>query len=793
MKNKMRVLSIILFFCGLHLSSAQNINPDLLTKPWKAQWLQVSGASQHGFGVYYFRKNLKLDQKPDKFIVHLSGDNRYKFYVNGELVSYGPARGDLYHWNFETVDLAPFLTNGENVLAAIVWNDGSYRAVAQISSETGFILQGNGLAEADATTSRNWKAIQADFYAPIKVEVLGFYVSYPGEFVDQNREFSGWMKPGFDDSQWKSPATKGVGNPKAISTNGANSWMLVPSKIPQMERTVQRISTVRLAEGIKVPSEFPSKKKDLTIPAHSKVRLLLDQTYNTNAFPVLEYSKGKNATVSLTYAETLYDSKTMEKANRNEIEGKKIIGVKDSIICNGKNNQTFTALNWKTFRYVQVSIETKNEPLVIHDLYGIFTAYPFEKKSVFTTDNPITDNIQEIGWRTARLCAAETYMDTPLYEQLQYVGDTRIQAMISYYNSGDDRLAKQAIEAIDNSRLAEGITQSCFPASTDNIISPFSLMWIGMLNDFYHYRNEPEFVKAHLPGMRQILSFYDQYKNPDGTIKNAPYWNFTDWPENARGWKKGVPPLNEDGGSAALDFQLLWAYQWAAELELALGNKGMADDYTAKATQLQKSIVKKYWVPEKKLFADTADKDRFSEHANTFAILTGTVKGAEAQEVFRRMKAQENITRASIYFRYYVNQALAIVGFGDKYLDQLDIWKKYIEVGATTWPEDSNINSTRSDCHAWGASPNIEFFRIILGIDSAESGFSTVKIEPHLGLLTKISGSMPHPNGEIKVDYEVDKKGKLKASISLPQNTSGIFVWNGVNKELKSGENNLKF
>jgi len=41
--------------------------------------------------------------------VHLSADNRYKLYVNSVLVSCGPARGDLYYWNYETVDLAPYL------------------------------------------------------------------------------------------------------------------------------------------------------------------------------------------------------------------------------------------------------------------------------------------------------------------------------------------------------------------------------------------------------------------------------------------------------------------------------------------------------------------------------------------------------------------------------------------------------------------------------------------------------------------------------------------------------------
>jgi hypothetical protein len=53
----------------------------------------------------------------------------------------------MFHWNYETVDLAPHLTAGKNIIAAKVWNEGEYKPEAQISWRTGFILQGNSPAE----------------------------------------------------------------------------------------------------------------------------------------------------------------------------------------------------------------------------------------------------------------------------------------------------------------------------------------------------------------------------------------------------------------------------------------------------------------------------------------------------------------------------------------------------------------------------------------------------------------------------------------------------------------------
>lgn len=151
-----------------------------------------------------------------------------------------------------------------------------------------------------------------------------------------------------------------------------------------------------------------------------------------------------------------------------------------------------------------------------------------------------------------------------------------------------------------------------------------------------------------------------------------------------------------------------------------------------------------------------------------------------------------SLAPATIYFLYYVNQALYQAGYGNTYLDRLSIWKKNLELGMTTWAEMSDINASRSDCHAWGSSPNIEFFRIVLGIDSDAPGFNSIRIEPHPGNLKKLSGKMPHPKGFIEVDYTVQDNNTLDAVVTLPPGTSGNLAWNGKKLPLKSGKNVLK-
>jgi hypothetical protein len=565
--------------------------------------------------------------------------------------------------------------------------------------------------------------------------------------------------------------------------------MLVPSTLPQMELKQQRFVSVRKTEGVDVPASFPASKTAITIPANTAVTILLDQSFLTNAYLTLVFSGGNKSEIAIGYQESLF-TKYPAKANRNEIEGKIFIGRKDSIISDGSGQQEFTTLSWRTYRYVQISVKTKETPLVLDDIYGTFTGYPFVLNARLETDNMALQKMFEIGWRTARLCAVETYMDCPYYEQLQYIGDTRIQALVSLYNSGDDRLVKNFLNQIDYSRQPEGITMSRYPTTTPQYITPFSLWYIGALHDYMMYGSDTEFIKNKLAASRQILSYFAGFQQTDGSVKNLPWWNFSDW-VSVQNWGLGVRSAGKDGNSALIDLQLLWAYELAADMEQKIGMKDYAALYRQQVEKLKKTIQEKYWDDKQKLYADRAEKDLFSQHTNALAILTGIVTGTEAISIGKQLLADTSLAPTSIYFKYYLHQALTKTGFGNDYLKWLDKWKENMEMGLTTWAETSEVNTSRSDCHAWGASPNIEFFRIILGIDSDAPGFSKVRIEPHLGDIKSIGGEMPHPNGKIKVHYKVES-GKLNAVIELPANTSGRFVWKAKTYDLKAGLNNIK-
>lgn len=767
----------------------------LLRGAWTARWIAVRDAPAYDYGVYHFRRTFDLAAKPGRFIAHVSADNRYQLFVNGRRVSWGPARGDLFHWRFETLDLAPYLQTGKNTLAAIIWNFADQAPQAQITLRTGFLMQGDSQAERVVDTGAEWKCALSDAYSPIAAasQVRGYWAAGLANQVDGRKYLWGWETGDFDDSAWR-PAVA-IGNAAGREASDSPSrWMLVERTIPAMEEQPQRLQKLRRVSGIPQPAGFPAAPSPVTIPPQTRATLLLDQTHLTTAYPELIVTGGRDAVVRMRYAESLYvapasGGRSSEKGNRDDVDGKQFVGYYDEFTADGGARRTFRPLWWRTYRYLELDVQTKDQALAIDDLRATYVGFPFERRARFDAATPDIQKMLDVGWRTARLCAHETYMDCPYYEQLQYGGDTRVQGLISLFNAGDGRLLRNAIDLLNDSRQSEGCPMSRYPTRLEQYIPAFAPWWIAMVHDYFWYVDDPAFVRRMLPGVRAVLSFFAGFQKENGSLGPLPWWRFMDWTPK---WQGGNPPQASDGSSAPFDFLLLLAFGWAAEMEDALGIRAEADLCREKRRQLLATAQSLYWDPEKKMYADTPARNQFSQHANILAVLAGAIEGQAARDLMARIQTAPELATAGLFFRFYMHQALAMAGEGDGYLEQLDDWRKMIANGLTTFAE--NVESpgapSRSDCHAWSASPNIEIFRTVLGVDSAAPGFRRVSVRPHLGKLPFVAGSVPHPKGS--VDVRVEPAGQTwRISVQLPAGTPGVFEWRGTRKDLAPGSNDF--
>ena len=774
-------------------SYSQELSKESITYKgnWNASWITCPDAPQRDYGVYHFRKTINLLTKPSRFIVHVSADNRYRLFVNGNPVSSGPARGDLYNWYYETIDIAPQLVSGNNTVAAVVWNMGVHAPVAQISNQTGFMLQGDTKQEEIMNTDASWKVIRNKAYTPCSIDngrrLRTYMVIGPGDHVEGSAYPWGWENSGFDDNAWMKAIT--LANPVQAGYGTDNLWTLSQRTIPLMEEKKQTIPLIRKAEGIELPSQdFLSNNSVITIPAGKKVSLLLDQTFNTTAYPQLIISKGNGAMVRLSYAEALFDDNRV-KGHRDSIIGKTLHGNFDEFISDGGEKRMYRPLWMRTYRYLQVDIETKEEPLILNDLHGMFTAYPFEMKASFSSNDQSLKKIWDVGWWTARLCAGETYFDCPYYEQLQYEGDTRIQSLISLYVTGDDRLMRKAITDFYHSRVPEGLTQGRYPSNRLQVIPPFSLYWVSMLYDYWMHRPDEAFVRDKLVAVRGVLNWYEQRidasKNMLGPMK---WWGFVDW---NRKFPNGVPDGATDGNSSVITLQFAYTLQQAALLFDHFNQRSEAANYRTIANKLIAGAYAQCFDAAKNALANTPEKKSFSQHAGIMAILTGAIPQPAVQKVMNTILYDTSLSQATFYYRFYLNRALKQAGMADMYYSQLKPWHDMIKIGLTTFAE--NPEPTRSDCHAWSSSPNYDFLATICGIMPDAPAFKKVLIKPALGELKEVNGRMPHPNGFIAVALKRTGTSGIEGTIELPPGLGGKFVWNNKEIVLKEGSQKVKF
>jgi hypothetical protein len=802
--------------CPLGAADSLPVSEAVMRRPWKAQWIACPGGPDRDAGVFRFRKVLDLPQIPAHFLVHVSADQRFVLSVNGQRVGIGPSRGDLYHWRFETFDLGPILKPGRNLLVALVWNFGKDAPAAQVTDRTGFIAEADSEVEAAVRTDVTWQCAPEPGQQPwaegVKaLRAMGtYYVAGPGERLDAAQYDWDWSRlPAVDAAagRWQPALVQGGGNPRSIRE--APGWALtpegrwlVPDALPPMEYQLVSAGMVARSEGTSALSPAGTGR----IPPNTKATVLFDRKELVAAYPRLSFSGGRGARVRVSYQEALVKDRFL-KGNRNDIEGKRLLGLSDLVLPDGGSGRVFEPLWWRTWRFLELEIETADEPLVIDKLEAFATGFPFAEKGRFDAGDPTLARVWETGWRTARLCAHETYMDCPYYEQLQYVGDTRVQALISYAVAGDDRLARQAILAYDHSRRSDGITSSRYPSSPPQYIPPFSLLWVGMVHDFWRYRDDPAFVREMLPGTRSVLDFYLAHQRADGLVGFVPWWGFIDW---TVAFAAGVPPQDENGGSASITLQMVNALREAADFEAGVGDPARAAAYRQAAQKAADAVVRLCWDEGKGLIADTKAKAQFSQQANILAVLADAVPAGRRASVLDKVLAEPmlssadgtpplagaapakglGLAKASYYFRFYLARALEAAGRGDEYLAQLEPWREMLALGLSTWAETPELSS-RSDCHAWSAHPNYDLLTLVAGIKPGSPGFKTVRIEPHLGSLDRLNAAFPHPKGEITVSYR-RYGADVGASVALPPGLTGELLWRGKTYPLASGAQELK-
>ncbi len=781
--------------------------------PWPARW--ITHASLHTPpAVLAFRCRFHA-AAASELTLHVSADERYELFLDGQALGCGPERGDRLHWHYETY--RGRVEPGDHVLVARVRAMGSQAPMAQLSFRPGLIVAAQGpLADQIHTAPDHWQA-----------KVLGGYVfikrpghNYTGALEDVHGQDFDW-----DHEQGTGNETTWQPVTDAGPVLDEDRWMdfdtdrpkLTPASLPPMMDAqipmgiVRHVSTPTadadlVAQAIDPAAHLPAlaqawqtmidQGQPLTVPAHTVQRVLLDLDNYVCGYPVFISTGGRGATLDIHWEEALYESypdtqnlwREMIKGHRDQVDHKFFRNYGDRFRPDGGANRRFTTLWWRAGRYVQVTVRTAGDPVTLHRLALRETRYPLEAQGGFTCSDDRINRVIPIMWRGVQASAHETYCDSPFYEQLMYVGDTRLESLVTTAMSSDQRLPRKAVRMFGQSLDHEGLTASRYPCRSHQVIAPFALWWVGMVHDFATWRGDQAFVREQMPAVRAVLERFNAYRNRDGLVEKPRGWNYMDWVRRA-GWDTGNPPGACTSISGMINWQFAWLLSQAAELETWLGTgPELASRWRRLSQEVAGACDATFWDEGRQLYADEPARQFFSEHSQCLALLSGQMPAARVPVITQGLFTATDLAPTSIYFSYYLLETVRVTRRMDRFFHRLEEWFELSELGFKTTREAPE--PSRSDCHGWGGHPLFHLLTTVLGIRPAGMGFTQLFLDPQLGPLQWAKGTFMHEKGPITVDLRQDGSS-LSGTVTLPAGLTGQWVRAGKPVALHSGENRL--
>jgi alpha-L-rhamnosidase len=773
---------------------------------WPCKWVGCEGCDRPSF-VAAYKLSFSLDDAATPRI-HVTADQRYELFLDGERQGRGPERGDGLNWFYETYDLE--LSPGPHVLVARVWSmdQRTHQApAAQVSVRSGFLLAADAPhTDLLGTGIAPWEAKELDGYEFLLPPFRG-----AGELAGGTVRVDGARLP------WGFKKGSGDGWRPVIDLDTArdqlnsSSWgdvdphRLRPAVLPPMldvprstavvrhvdepdgtQTTAFRVEAKRcLGDEMDSWQEIASGQGDCVVAAKSRRRVVLDLGDYYCGYPELAVSRGRGTRVRVHWAEALFSGPdpNSAKGNRDEVEGKYFIGRGDEFLPDGGEARVFDSLWWSCGRYVELLVETGDEPVTMHAFRIRETRYPLEWEGSLDLGDDRFNRALPILWRGLQMCSHETYMDCPYYEQLMYAGDTRLEVLTTYVATRDDRLPRKAVEMFARSLLPTGLTQSRYPCACRQVIPQFALFWVAMVHDYALWRGDLDFVRSLMVPVRTVCDAFLASVGSDGLLRTPEGWNWIDWvPE----WSatRGAHPLDETGLSGVNNWQLVMVLTLAEKLERWVGLEERADRLCGEAKALADRATEAFWREDQGLIADTPTGSSLSEHAQCYALLSGLLEEGKRERVLSGLLSDLDLARATIYFQHYLFEALTQAGRADAILDRLDLWYGLPGMGFKTTLEAPE--PSRSDCHAWGAHPIYHAFASILGIRPAAPGFERVTITPQLGGLPRAAGVLMHPRGEIQVRFQREGD-RLVGDVDLPDGVSGELLFGSARVALSSG------
>ena len=606
-----------------------------------AKWIWTSDNKAKDQKVV-FRKKFTVNSIAEEVWAHIACDTKFWLWINGKMVVFegGVFRESRPGCGYaERVNLAPYLQDGENILAALVWFYGNGGRNNTNSGEAGFIFKCDTLG---VRSDSSFLAMNLPAYVPTQPPYPAHLFGGENIGFDANRDFGDYTLADFDDSGF-APATE---YPNQVWGDSLESDLPLLAVYPKtevsfMETESGAIAKLPYAMALTVSFEVEAQGGEL-------IDVRTDR-YAVNGGP------GDEAYT--------FNSQRLEytcKPGANEFE------------C-------------LMYLYGEEIIMAFPESVKLKKLYFTESGYDTKQVGSFVTDNPLFNRLMEKCIRTLYVCMRNNFMDCPDRERGQWIGDVSVQVpqVFFVFDDAAKKLLKKAVEDFIYLRKGDVLVGNV-PGQHFSELPGQSLVAIseyGLIGEYYHYSQDPEIPELVLEPAVNYLKLWEL--DDEGLlIPRKGNWYWFDHRYNV-----DAPVLE--------NCMYVAAARYALKMAQISGNHAYDAFLKERIEILTDSIEKKFW--NGKYYASGAFVD---DRANAIAVLSGICPTDRYEKI---MKILVTVYNATPYFERFVLMALCEMGYvKDAYRRMMSrYYPLIVNENSTLW-EDFYLLGTRNHAWSGG-------------------------------------------------------------------------------------------
>jgi len=690
-----------------------------------AQWITVADCQNTTNLWMCFRHNFDIGEVPSVANTRIAVDTKYWLWINNEMVVFeggvkrGPNPNDTY---YDEIDIAPFLHEGKNTIAVLVWHFGKEGFSHNPSGMAGLFVDCRAANGFELVSSNQWFSCVHQAYQTASPPIPNYRLPESSICYDARLEIKDWQTPLFKPEGWKRSKTMGE--------EGVTPWnKLHPRLIPQWKNYgIQDYVQTEIKAGLDADT------------------VICELPYNAQITPYLKVK-------ALAGEKIIIHTDHFQGGGPYNIKAEYI--TKDGL-------QEYESYGWMNGHNVLYIVPKEVEVVALKYRE---TSYNTEFEGAFECNDPFLNKLWEKSRRTLLVTMRDTYMDCPDRERAQWWGDEVNESGEAFYalDTKSHLLMKKGMYELIGWQRENGVLISPIPSNYEQELPGQMLASIGQYGfwNYYLSTGDKQPIVDLYDGVTKYLGLWEL--NEEGNMKlRKGGWFWGDWGSN-------------------VDKEILfseWYYlamKGAKNMASLLNLQKDVDYYSERMEAYKKAFNKSFWTG--KAYRHPDYNNETDDRAQALAVVAGLADEEFYPAIYEVLKIQEN---ASPYMEKYVIESLFLMGYEEYGIERLK--NRFSEMvndsNLTTlyegWGIGNNGFGGGTTNHAWSGGGLTIMSQYVCGVAPIEPGYKVFHVLPQPAGLHFVKAEVPTVAGKIKTSFK-NENDRFILHVQVPVETSAII------------------